>query len=69
MNALSAALGYSSNQSSMSPMGRSLGFGGGALQDQVKDETDEERKKRLAEMQQKGMFAPPTAALLNSFYG
>jgi hypothetical protein len=66
MNPLSSYLGGTSNQSSMSPMGGALGLGD-LLGQQVKDETDEERKKRLAEMQQR--FSPMTSALMNSFYG
>jgi hypothetical protein len=70
MNPLSSYLGGGMNkQSTLSPIGQQLGFGGDALGQQVADETDEERRKRLQQMQQRGMFAPPTAALLNSFYG
>jgi hypothetical protein len=67
MNPLSSYLGGTSNQSSMSPMGRSLGFGGDQLAQQVVNETDEERKKRLQEMQQRGLFNPMTSSLLQSY--
>jgi hypothetical protein len=66
MNPLSGYLGGGTNkQSTLSPMGGALGFGGDQLGQQVKDETDEERKKRLAEMQKN--FNPMTTALLQSY--
>jgi hypothetical protein len=66
MNPLSSYLGGGMNkQSTLSPIGQQLGFGGDALGKQVADETDEERKKRLQQMQQQ--FNPMTTALLQSY--
>jgi hypothetical protein len=66
MNPLSGYLGGGTNkQSTLSPMGGALGFGGDQLAQQVADETDEERRKRLQQMQQR--FNPMTAALLQSY--
>jgi hypothetical protein len=66
MNPLSNYLGGAMNkQSTLSPIGQQLGFGGDALGQQVADETDEERKKRLQQMKQQ--FNPMTTALLQSY--
>ena len=58
MNPLSYLGGGMNKQSTLSPIGQQLGFGGDALGQQVADETDEERKKRLQQMQQQ--FNPLT---------
>ena len=54
MNPLSYLGGGMNKQSTLSPIGQ-----------QVADETDEERKKRLQQMQQQ--FNPMTTALLQSY--
>lgn len=45
----------------MSPAAMDLGLGG-MLQDQVAGETDEQRKRRMAEMQQRQMMGGSAAA-------
>jgi hypothetical protein len=44
----------------ISAAGQALGFGGDLLSQQVKDETDEERKRRMQQQQ----FSPAGQALL-----
>jgi hypothetical protein len=70
INPLSASLGLGGGMSNQfSPAGQALGFGGDQLASQVKDETDEERKKRLLEQQRMSGMSPVGSALMNSFYG
>ncbi len=42
---------------------------GGQLSQQVKDETDEERKKRLAQMQQQSLLGPAGSLAVTSLFG
>ncbi len=48
--------------SGLSPAGKDLGLGG-LLQDQVAGETDEERKKRMKQMQDRNMMGPGSLAV------
>lgn len=53
------------------PMGAAsdLGLGGDMLGQQVQDETDEERKKRLAEMAQRNALGPAGSLAVTSLFG
>jgi hypothetical protein len=42
---------------------------GGQLSQQVKDETDEERKKRLAQAQQQSLLGPAGSLAVSSLFG
>lgn len=52
----------------LSPAVESLGLGS-ALSSQVKDETDDERKKRLREMQERSMMGDTGSAAAFSLLG
>jgi hypothetical protein len=53
---------------SMSPAVESLGLGD-ALSAQVKDETDEERKRRIKETQERSMMGPSGSLATLSLFG
>jgi len=42
---------------------------GGQLSQQVQDETDEERKKRMAQMQQQSLLGPAGSLAVTSLFG
>lgn len=52
-----------------SPAAQSLGLAGDVLQTQVKDETDEERKKRMREMQQRELMGDTGSLAAFSLFG
>lgn len=53
----------------MSPAVQSLGLGGAALADQVKTETDEERKRRMKEMQDQQLMGPAGSPATLALFG
>jgi hypothetical protein len=58
----------------LSPAGQSLGLGGIAglgttLGDQVAGETEEQRKKRMLELQQRQLLGPGGSAAASSLFG
>ena len=53
---------------SMSPASMDLGLGG-QLSQQVTGETDEQRKKRMAQMQQQQMMGPAGSMSVTSLFG
>jgi hypothetical protein len=52
----------------MSPASMDLGLGGG-LQQQVSGETEEERKRRMAQLQQAQMLGPSGSMAVTSLLG
>jgi hypothetical protein len=52
----------------LSPAASDLGLGG-QLRDQVVGETEEQRKKRLLEMQQRQMLGPSGSLAVGSLFG
>lgn len=46
-----------------------LGMGGDALRSQVADETEEQRKKRMAQLQQQQMLGPAGSLAVTSLFG
>lgn len=52
----------------ISPAVQSLGLGG-LLQDQVKGETDEERKRRMKEMQDQSLMGPNGSPATLALFG
>jgi hypothetical protein len=54
--------------SNLSPAGADLGLGD-MLGQQVMGETDEQRKKRMAEMQQKQLLGPAGSMSVTSLFG
>ncbi len=55
------------NSAGLSPAAGDLGLGG-MLRDQVQNETDEERRKRMAQMQE-GQMLPGGSMAVNSLFG
>lgn len=53
---------------SLSPAGADLGLGD-ALSQQVAGETDEQRKKRMAQMQQQQQLGPSGSLAVTSLFG